>query len=161
MRKEGVGRGYSPYFLVNARAKSVALSEAEKDLAWMLENSCDPVPCPRCGWLQFWMRFTLKWDRFYDAFAWQVIGGAVSAVAVFVLLATGPHGPWEQPAAYAAWLPAAVAALRLLWATALLLQPLNLSAASRAGRPPGPDGPFEWLEFERRRVDAEVQGLPL
>jgi hypothetical protein len=46
------GEATSFLFLENAEAKQRAQEEARIELLGTLARSCDPVPCPHCGWYQ-------------------------------------------------------------------------------------------------------------
>ena len=48
MHREVTCHASSPYMLDNKGASAQAASEAQRSLAWALENECDAVPCPRC-----------------------------------------------------------------------------------------------------------------
>jgi hypothetical protein len=52
MTREEEGSGTSLLFLNNRGAKLRAVEKAEAILAEELASSCDPVPCPFCGWYQ-------------------------------------------------------------------------------------------------------------
>jgi hypothetical protein len=52
MTRTSTGHGRSILFLDNAGAQDRARQRAEDNLNYRLENACDPVPCPDCGWFQ-------------------------------------------------------------------------------------------------------------
>jgi hypothetical protein len=52
LERLGQGREVSILHLENDQARQLAREYAEADLATRLQNECDPVPCPGCGWYQ-------------------------------------------------------------------------------------------------------------
>jgi hypothetical protein len=52
MSRQGEGTGTSLLFMDNAGAQSRAAQDAQRELRNKLASSCDPVPCPACGWYQ-------------------------------------------------------------------------------------------------------------
>jgi hypothetical protein len=55
---------FSPFALDNRDAAQGSRREARKRLRAALANSCDPVPCPHCGWYQEAMVLRLRKIRF-------------------------------------------------------------------------------------------------
>lgn len=52
MQRSGQGAGTSMLFLDNTGAQDRASERARQEVLYKLEQSCDPVPCPSCGWYQ-------------------------------------------------------------------------------------------------------------
>jgi hypothetical protein len=52
LSRRAKGEATSFLFLDNKGARERAQSRAADRLSQKLEQSCDPVPCPECGWLQ-------------------------------------------------------------------------------------------------------------
>ncbi len=52
MSRKGYGEARSLMFLDNKGAANRATDQARERLAYKLDHSCDPVPCPACGWYQ-------------------------------------------------------------------------------------------------------------
>ena len=70
---------------------------AEAKLQAMLEEECDAVPCPSCGWYQQNMVLRMRQD--YSRFSfWPVglaLGSVLSFMAAFLAIPAGPTvGPW-------------------------------------------------------------------
>jgi hypothetical protein len=66
--RQGLGQGTSPYMLDNAGAAERAREAAQRRLNDKLQKAIDPVPCPKCGWVQANMveearRRRLRWMR--------------------------------------------------------------------------------------------------
>ncbi len=52
LSRRASGEGTSILFADNKGARERAHERAAERLAAKLDNACDPVPCPACGWLQ-------------------------------------------------------------------------------------------------------------
>lgn len=52
MNRKIKGRALSPYAVNTNQAAALSERRAQKRLEYALRNSCDPVPCPACGWYQ-------------------------------------------------------------------------------------------------------------
>jgi hypothetical protein len=83
LEREAVGVGTSILFLDNEGASKRAASDAEKSLQKTLDQECDPVPCPSCGWYQAPMvKLLRKQHRSWLVWA----GGILLFVGVVVAL---------------------------------------------------------------------------
>lgn len=60
IERVGVGREVSILHLENEQAQKLATEYAEADLAKKIEEGCEPIPCPQCGWYQAAMRERAK-----------------------------------------------------------------------------------------------------
>jgi hypothetical protein len=80
MEREAVGQGTSLLFLDNEGASGRASSDAERTLQRTLEQDCDPVPCPTCGWYQIPMVALLRKQHH----SWMVWAGGLLLIASLV-----------------------------------------------------------------------------
>ena len=64
MERTGQGTGTSMLFLDNSGAQDRAAASAHNEVMMKLERSCDPVPCPACGWYQQQMVIRARYLRY-------------------------------------------------------------------------------------------------
>lgn len=74
IERKGVGTAKSVLWLDNQGAASKSQREANKRLKEELSSAIDPVPCPKCGWMQKNMCAILKHKRAYYGYLFMVFG---------------------------------------------------------------------------------------
>jgi hypothetical protein len=80
LTREGKGEGTDMLFLDNKGAIDRAEQEARSLMVARLAKSCDPVPCPMCGWYQQQMVERMR----YHHHRWMVTAGVFSfPIALF------------------------------------------------------------------------------
>src|SRR5438445_532876 len=52
LSRKSIGKALSIYALHNQEASNRSQRNADLHLQRLLAKSCDPVPCPQCGWYQ-------------------------------------------------------------------------------------------------------------
>jgi hypothetical protein len=90
MERTGQGSGTSMLFLDNSGAQDRATTSAHDEVRMKLERSCDPVPCPSCGWYQQQMVTRARYLRY----RWMTNTAVVSFIfsGFFLLFAVGFTG---------------------------------------------------------------------
>jgi hypothetical protein len=108
MVRAGVGAGESGLFLGRETARDEADINARISLQEQLEEDCDIVPCPYCGWLQADMVAKLRKGK-HRWLHW--VGGLISCGAfgaTWLFLGLALHSGWlgfagGVAAGYAVW----------------------------------------------------------
>jgi hypothetical protein len=80
--RQGSGHGFSPIGLNNQAALANAVTSAAVNLQHNLMTAVEPVPCPRCGWLQADMVFLVRSRKY----AWMTVPIHVIALAFAIAL---------------------------------------------------------------------------
>jgi hypothetical protein len=80
LTRQGEGSGTSMLFLDNEGAQGRAEQEARQLLLERLLTSCDPVPCPFCGWYQ--QNMVDRMRRHHQG--WMITVGFLAGFAAFV-----------------------------------------------------------------------------
>jgi hypothetical protein len=128
MTRSAQGGGTSLLFLDNQGAQDRAAQAASARLVAKLENSCDPVPCPQCGWYQAEMIPRVRRLRY----RWlQNTGIALFPISAFLVMAAAIiHAANERQARLPVfvWVFWGVVILGFLAAIALLILYYRLSA---------------------------------
>jgi hypothetical protein len=155
MTRQGHGVVRSWKFLDN-QARDNAKWLAERHLLWKLEASCDPVPCPQCGWFQEEMvsrlrRNHLRWLFLTGlaAIAAAFLGGLIMYFCTVEIHLNARPGGLEIPARdiYIGW--SVVALLLLLSPTVIILKWLMARKLDPNGEP-----------VEKRRQQGQTMAMP-
>jgi hypothetical protein len=163
MSRQGEGASTSLLFLDNAGAQARAAEDAGRDLRNKLANSCDPVPCPACGWYQQHMHRFLR-----DAhLLWMNYVSGVFLAAGLILLVwlalslLDADGRRRAPILGALALVAGLIVAGFVIARRLLARSIQPNSGdSEARKQLGEKLALPWHEFERLRKQGQLVGPP-
>jgi hypothetical protein len=156
MTRKGRGLARSWMFLDKQGASESANRKAEKQLFRRLEQSCDPVPCPRCGWYQEEMVRRLRRNHFRWLFfiglalaGAAFLGGLIMYFCTVEIHLNARPGDLQIPARdiYVGW--SVVALLLLLSPTLIIVRSVMARRLDPNGEP-----------VEKRRQQGQTMAMP-